>query len=83
MFFFVAKLLYSFNFYVSPKLLAGVIFGFFFLLHLYGTWQSGRPKITHIEATLPDLPEAWRGKNIVFLSDLHLERYARKNSRRK
>jgi predicted MPP superfamily phosphohydrolase len=71
-FFFAANFLYSSNHYVSPALLAGASLGVFFLLHLYGTWKSGWAEITRIDAKLPNLPEAWRGKNIVFISDLHL-----------
>jgi len=71
-FFFIAKVLYSFNYYVSPAFLGGVLFGFSFFLHLYGTWKSGRAEITRIDIAVPGLPEAWRTKKIVFVSDFHL-----------
>lgn len=71
-FFFVTDMLYSFNYYVPPAPLAAIFFGLFFLLHLYGTWKSGQAGITRIDVALTGLPAAWRGKKIVFVSDLHL-----------
>lgn len=71
-FFFASYALYSANDYVPPAVLAGVSLGLLFLLHCYGTWASGRARITHVDVALPNLPEAWRGKSIVFVSDVHL-----------
>lgn len=71
-FFFTATFLYSMDIYVSPVLLAGTAFAVFFLLHLYGTWKSSRAEITSLTITLPNLPVAWRGKKVVFVSDFHL-----------
>lgn len=71
-FFFTANAFYSADYYVAPAVLAGIALGFLFLLHCYGTWASGRAGITKIDIALPRLPEAWRGKKIVFVSDFHL-----------
>lgn len=67
-----AAALYRAGFYAPPALLGGLCFSLFFFLHLYGTWTSARPLVTKIKVALPNLPSGWRGKKIVFLSDLHL-----------
>jgi predicted MPP superfamily phosphohydrolase len=72
MFFFASYVLYARNDYVSPAVLAGISLGLFFLLHLYGTWASGRAGITHVRIVMTNLPEWWRGKTAVFVSDIHL-----------
>lgn len=42
------------------------------MLSLYGVWNASHPIITHINVTIPHLPENWKGKRIVQLSDIHL-----------
>ncbi len=71
-FLFSAAVFYSFNYYVSPALIGAVAFGAFFMLHIYGTWESGRARVTDVAIALRGLPVAWQGKRIVFVSDLHL-----------
>ncbi len=71
-FFFVTHLLYTEHYYVPPAVIGGILFGALFLLNLYGTWESGRVQVTRVNVALPDLPASWRGKSIVFMSDLHL-----------
>jgi len=71
-FFFAEKILFGSDHYVSPALLGAVSFGVLFLIHLYGTWKSGSATTTLVPIALPNLPESWRGKKIVFVSDLHL-----------
>lgn len=43
-----------------------------FAYSLYGVWNALHPRIKEIEVVIPGLPEVWRGKRIVQLSDLHL-----------
>lgn len=71
-FFFTANAFYAADYYIPPALIAGVVLSFLFLLHCYGTWVSGRAGITRVKIALPNLPNAWRGKKIVFVSDFHL-----------
>lgn len=71
-FFFASKLLYANNYYVPPALIGGIAFGALFIVHLYGTWSSGRAQTTSIKVSLPNLPASWRGKKAVFVSDVHL-----------
>lgn len=71
-FFFAMAISYSFNLYPSLPLLGALCFGAAFLIHCYGTWKSGRAEITRIKVSLPNLPTAWKGRTIVFVSDIHL-----------
>jgi predicted MPP superfamily phosphohydrolase len=38
----------------------------------WGFWSAFHPVITPVEVNLENLPESWRGKTIVQLSDIHL-----------
>jgi predicted MPP superfamily phosphohydrolase len=39
---------------------------------LYGVWNAARPRVRAIDVGIPRLPESWKGKTVVQLSDLHL-----------
>lgn len=39
---------------------------------IYGIVHARSIYIKHVEVTLPNLPPVWRGKRVVFVSDLHL-----------
>lgn len=41
-------------------------------LSIYGIWNAFHPKITEVSVSLPHLPDVWKGKRIVQLSDVHL-----------
>ena len=43
-----------------------------FLFAAYGIWNAFNPRITHIEVKIKNLPERWRNKIVVQLSDMHL-----------
>jgi predicted MPP superfamily phosphohydrolase len=38
----------------------------------YGIWSSYHPKIKYLDIKLKNLPEIWKGKTVVQLSDVHL-----------
>lgn len=42
------------------------------LLSGWGMWNAFHPQIKRIEVTIPNLPEAWKGRHIVQLSDVHI-----------
>jgi len=42
------------------------------LFSLYGVWNAFHPRVKEIDVTMPDLPDAWVGKKIVQISDVHL-----------
>jgi predicted MPP superfamily phosphohydrolase len=56
----------------SPIPLAGAVFTLAVLVSLYGTWNAFHPKVTEISVHIPNLPDSWKGKKIVQLSDVHL-----------
>ena len=70
--FFAENIFDHFNVYVSPSLIAVITLGAMFLVHLYGTWNSRRAEVKKISVTIPNMPAAWRGRKIVFVSDVHL-----------
>ena len=39
---------------------------------VYGVWNALHPRVKEITVPIPGLPDVWRGKKIVQLSDLHL-----------
>jgi hypothetical protein len=42
------------------------------LFTAYGVWKARNPRVRGIEVAIEGLPEGWRGRKIVHLSDLHL-----------
>lgn len=86
-FFLLACGIFGTDNYVSPEILGILSFGGMFLIHCYATWQTRRIKVMRISVAFPRVDgawhEFWRGKKIVFVSDVHLgavqsEGYARK-----
>ena len=75
-FYAVLAFFYRNGVYVAPALAGGISFGGFFLLHLYGTWESRRLRITNVQVPLSGRPGFdkgfWKGKKIVFVSDFQL-----------
>ncbi len=39
---------------------------------IYGTWNAFNPRVKNITVAIPNLPEQWRGKKVVQISDVHL-----------
>lgn len=55
------------------RLYLGILFFTLAVLYsLYGVWNALNPRIKNIEVAINNLPEVWRGKTIVQLSDVHL-----------
>ncbi len=75
-FYFTLDIFYTHNVYVSPALVGAITFGMAFLLHFYGTIHSQRPEVTRVTIPFADIPgfrtDFWKGKKIVFVSDLQL-----------
>jgi predicted MPP superfamily phosphohydrolase len=46
--------------------------GLALLFTAWGVWRARSPEVRRIEVAIDGLPEAWRGRKIVHLSDLHL-----------
>lgn len=47
-------------------------FALAFVVSAYGVWNAFSPVMKNIEAEIPGLPEEWRRKTIVQVSDIHL-----------
>lgn len=75
-FYFTLAVCYMHGIYISPALVGGIAFGACFLVHLYGTWNSQRPRITSVKVPFSSLPgfraDFWKGKKLVFVSDFQL-----------
>jgi len=52
--------------------LAYTLFALAFAYSTYGVWNAGHTRVKEVTVNIPNLPEAWRGKKIVQLSDVHL-----------
>ncbi len=59
---------------LSPdmRIVTGVLYGLAAAVTLYGTLNAMTPVITDVDVKMDDLPEHWKGKTIVQLSDVHL-----------
>ena len=58
----------------QPKvaMLGLVCFGLAFVYSVYGIWNADHPQIKNITVTIPNLPQQWKNKIIVQLSDVHM-----------
>jgi uncharacterized protein len=56
----------------QPASIAEITFGLAILATLYGIVNAARLRVTRVAVSLPNLPEQWRGRTAVLVSDLHL-----------
>lgn len=73
----------SVSFPVNGSIIAGAFFVIALLASAYGVWNAMHPRIQNIVVTIPNLPEEWKDKKIVQISDVHIghvyrEEYLRK-----
>ncbi|MCX6731668.1 MAG: metallophosphoesterase [Candidatus Parcubacteria bacterium] len=68
---------------VNFPILVAVFFSLALIWSLYGVWNAFNPKIKNISVSIPNLPENWKNKKIVQLSDVHLGLVHRENFLRK
>ncbi len=52
--------------------IAGVLFGLAFLTGIYGMLNARHIRERRVTIALPDLPEQWRGRTALLVSDIHL-----------
>jgi hypothetical protein len=57
---------------VSGSLVAGIFLFLSLIVSIYGVWNAMHPRIQNISVTIPHLPDEWRGKKLVQISDVHL-----------
>ncbi len=64
-------LLRFFKINVEIKILAGIMLSFSLLLSIAGLISAANPLVKEVNIKIANLPEAWKGKKIVQLSDVH------------
>ena len=57
---------------LDPKWVAIVAGSLAVLFTAHGAWRARRPQVHRIDVAIEGLPEGWRDRTIVHLSDLHL-----------
>jgi uncharacterized protein len=56
----------------SGPVIVATFFGLAVSVGIYGMFNAARIRVRRLNVSLPNLPEAWRGRSAVFVSDLHL-----------
>jgi len=51
---------------------AAILFALAIIVGSYGIWNANNVRITRLNIKLNNLPESWRGKTAVWVSDIHL-----------
>lgn len=60
-------------FHLKADFLVGCLFvSLAILFSIYGVWNAYNPQIKNIDIKIKNLPEQWKGKKIIHVSDLHL-----------
>lgn len=57
---------------LSPALPAGILFGLAVIVGVWGLFNARDLQVTRISLELSNLPSEWRGKTMVWVSDVHL-----------
>ncbi|MDD5435142.1 MAG: metallophosphoesterase [Nitrospira sp.] len=57
---------------INMTYVASFLFLAAFLFAAYGIWNAFNPRITNIEVKIKNLPDRWRNKIVIQLSDVHL-----------
>jgi len=60
-----------FNWNINGAILISVMLGLSLIASIIGLINAAHPAIVNLDVTLPNLPDAWKGKKIVQLSDVH------------
>ncbi|MBP7811430.1 MAG: metallophosphoesterase [Candidatus Moranbacteria bacterium] len=58
--------------YPNTVFLASLFFSIALLVSLFGTWNAFHPQVKEVAVRISGLPDVWKGKRIVQLSDVHL-----------
>ena len=61
-----------FGFQPKTAMLGILCFGLAFMYSAYGIWNADHPQIKNITVTIPNLPQQWKNRIIVQLSDVHM-----------
>ncbi len=61
-----------FNLFTLLEPLGLALFAGALVVSTYGVWHAKQIKAAHYQVSLPNLPEEWKNKKVLFISDLHL-----------
>jgi uncharacterized protein len=61
-----------FNYEIIAKPLTVLFYALALAYSIYGSWNALHPKINNINIGIPGLPENWKNKKVVHISDLHI-----------
>lgn len=62
----------AFPFHIEPKIIAAIFFGCAIVTSVYGLVNASWLRVTRVTVKLANLPEAWRGRSVALVTDLHL-----------
>lgn len=57
---------------VSRPIVATALFGLALLWSVYGIYNAYHPRVTQVRVNIAGLPDNWKGRSIVQISDVHL-----------
>jgi hypothetical protein len=60
------------NISISPGILGGLVLILAVAFSGFGVWNAYHPRVKNISVKIKNLPEAWQGKKVVRISDVHL-----------
>jgi len=60
------------SFSLDRKFLACILFGLAIVAGIYGIVNARTTRVTNVTIKIPNLPEYWRSKTAVWISDIHL-----------
>ncbi len=72
-----------FTLLTPPQFIGKVLFLFSVFVSLYGFTHAQRLRVTSISVALPNIPDSWKNRKAVFVSDIHLGQVRGKKFMRK
>jgi hypothetical protein len=57
---------------LEPRCIGSICFGSAIAVTLYGLANAAWLRVTNVTVYLPNLPEAWRGRSVALVTDMHL-----------
>ncbi|MEI7765168.1 MAG: metallophosphoesterase [bacterium] len=73
-YFFIASILFiSVNFFIKIQNTVGILFFIFaIVISIYGIIHGKKIIVKKIQVSIPNIPDVWKGRKAVWMSDLHL-----------
>lgn len=61
-----------FNFKIDLKIFVSILISFSFLILFYWFYNANNPIVKNVDISIKNLPEIWKSKKIIMISDVHL-----------